>query len=64
MHHRAPVRRLSLSKLLAFIGAVGGGYAGWALGALIGTFTAFFVGIVGTAAGVYWGRRIGRQYEG
>ena len=47
-----------------FVGATAGGYAGWALGALVGTFTAFVVSIVGTAAGVYWGRRIGRNYEG
>ena len=52
-----------MSKLLAFVGAVGGGYAGWALGALAGTFTAFAASVVGTAAGVYWGRRIGRHYE-
>ena len=52
-----------MSKLLAFVGAVVGGYAGWALGALVGTFTAYVVSLVGTGAGVYWGRRIGRHYE-
>ena len=53
-----------MSKLLAMVGAVGGGYAGWALGALVGPFAAFVVSTVGTGAGVYAGRRIGRHYEG
>jgi hypothetical protein len=52
-----------MTKLLAFIGATIGGYAGWAVGALAGTFTAFVVSIVGTAAGVYYGRKIGKHYE-
>ena len=53
-----------MSKLLVFVGAVGGGYAGWALGALVGTFTAFVASVVGTAAGVYLGRKVGRHLEG
>ena len=53
-----------MNKLLAFVGAVGGGYAGWALGALVGTFAAFVVSVVGTAAGVYVGRRLARHWEG
>jgi hypothetical protein len=52
-----------MGKLLAFVGATVGGYAGWALGALVGTFSAFAVSIVGTAVGVYYGRRIGREME-
>ena len=52
-----------MGKLLAFVGATAGGYAGWALGALVGTFSAFAVSIVGTAIGVYYGRRIGRELE-
>jgi hypothetical protein len=50
-------------KMLAFAGATAGGWAGWALGALAGTFTAFVVSIVGTAIGVYYGRRIARGLE-
>ena len=53
-----------MTKLLAFVGATAGGYAGWALGALVGPFTAFVVSMVGTGAGIYFGRRIGRHYEG
>jgi hypothetical protein len=50
-------------KMLAFAGATAGGWAGWALGALAGTFSAFVVSIVGTAIGVYYGRRIARGLE-
>lgn len=49
-----------MGKLLAFVGATAGGYAGWALGALAGTFSAFVVSILGTAVGVYYGRKIGQ----
>jgi hypothetical protein len=52
-----------VSKLLAFVGATAGGYAGWAIGALVGPVSAFMVSMVGTGVGVYWGRRIGRHYE-
>ena len=52
-----------MNKMLAFLGATAGGYAGWALGATIGTMSAFVVSMVGTAAGVYAGRRIARHYE-
>jgi hypothetical protein len=48
-----------MTKLLGFVGATVGGYAGWALGAaLAGTFTAFTLSIVGTGFGLYWGRRL------
>jgi hypothetical protein len=55
-------RTVVMSKLLAFIGAFAGGWLGWWLGALVGFMTAFVVSILGTAAGVYFGRRIARQY--
>jgi len=52
-----------MGKMLAFVGATAGGYAGWALGALAGTFSAFVVSILGTAVGVYYGRRIAQGLE-
>jgi hypothetical protein len=52
-----------MGKLLSFAGATAGGYAGWALGAPAGPVAAFGVSIVGTAVGVYYGRRIGRGLE-
>ena len=38
------------------------GAVGWKLGAYAGTFTAFALSIVGTAAGVYFGRWFAREY--
>ena len=51
-----------MSRLLAFVGAFVGGWLGWWAGTAVGTMTAFVIGIVGTAGGVYLGRRIGRYY--
>ncbi len=45
-----------MSKILWFVGMTAGGWIGWWLGSLVGTFTAFMVSIIGTAAGVYWAR--------
>ena len=50
-----------MTKLLGFVGATIGGYAGWALGALAGPFTAFMVSMVGTGLGMYYGRRIAQN---
>lgn len=46
-----------MTKLFSFLGATVGGYAGWALGALGGTFMAFIVSMIGTGFGMYWGRK-------
>ncbi len=51
-------------RLCAFLGATILGYAGWYLGALVGTFTAFAVSMVGTGFGMYYGRRIAHHYLG
>lgn len=52
-----------MTKILGFIGATIGSYAGWWLGARVGFMTAFFVSIIGTGLGIYAGRRIGKHYE-
>ena len=52
-----------MKKLFAFVGATIGSYAGWALGAVFGTMTAFMLSIVGTGAGIYVGAKIAGQYE-
>jgi hypothetical protein len=44
-------------KLIVFIGATVGGALGWWIGARIGIMTAFFLSVVGTAAGTYFARR-------
>ena len=46
-----------MAKVTGFIGATIGGAAGWWLGAHAGVMTAFFLSILGTAAGVYIARR-------
>jgi len=53
-----------MTRLLTFLGATIGGYAGWAAGEPFGMFTAFVVGILLTAAGGYYGRMIGKHYGG
>lgn len=53
-----------MTKLLGFVGATVGGYAGWALGAFAGTFMAFVVSMIGTGFGMYWGRRIAQNIGG
>jgi len=58
----ARVRPLGMGKLFSFIGATAGGYAGWALGAMVGFTTAFMVSMVGTGIGMYYGRQIARNY--
>ena len=52
-----------MTRMLGFVGAIIGGYAGWALGALIGTFTAFIVSMIGSGFGMYWGRRLARDLD-
>lgn len=47
-----------MSKLLAFVGATVGGAVGWWLAARFGMFAAFMASVIGTAAGVYAGRRL------
>jgi uncharacterized membrane protein YeaQ/YmgE (transglycosylase-associated protein family) len=51
-----------MEKLLVFLGLSVGGWAGWAVGARFGFFAAFLLCIVGTALGLYLGRRIARDY--
>ena len=47
-----------MNKVIGYIGATIGSYAGWALGARFGTMTAFMLSIVGTGLGIYAGRRV------
>jgi hypothetical protein len=50
-------------KLCIMIGTTVGGYVGWAIGAPFGIFAAFALSMVGTGAGMYYGRKIGKHYE-
>ena len=51
-----------MGKLLAFLGMTVGGWIGWMVGAPMGLFAAFILGIVGTGAGLYAVRRIASDY--
>lgn len=44
------------------VGATIGGGIGWWFGAQVGIMTAFIVSMVGTGVGIYWGRRVAREY--
>jgi len=52
-----------MGKLLGFVGATIGSYAGWWLGARVGIMTAFIVSMVGTGIGIYAGRKVAAHYE-
>ncbi|HTR78199.1 MAG TPA: hypothetical protein VMH39_08820 [Gemmatimonadaceae bacterium] len=54
-----------MSKLLAFLGATVGSSLGWAFAGVIGfgLMGEFMLSIVGTAAGVYVGRRLANHYD-
>lgn len=47
-----------MARLLGFLGSTFGGAVGWWIGAPMGVMTAFFLSMVGTALGLYAGRRI------
>ena len=52
-----------LTKLVVLIATTVGGAIGWWAGAKIGLMTAFFVSMVGTGLGLYYGKRIANHYE-
>ena len=52
-----------MTRLYTLVGTALGSYAGWWLGAQVGLMTAFLLGIVGTGAGFYFGRRIAQHYQ-
>jgi uncharacterized membrane protein YeaQ/YmgE (transglycosylase-associated protein family) len=51
-----------MTKLAGWIGATLGSALGWWLGAPAGMMTAFLVSTVGTAAGLYIGRWLAKEY--
>jgi uncharacterized protein YcfJ len=51
-----------MSKWLALIGATIGGAVGWWMGSPFGFLGSLIIGMLGTAAGTYFGRRIARDY--
>jgi hypothetical protein len=51
-----------VTKVLGFIGATAGGAFGWWVGAPVGVMTAFMLSMVGTGAGLYFGRKVADHY--
>jgi hypothetical protein len=51
-----------MEKLLGFIGASALGAAGWWAGEHVGLMTAFVTSVIGTGIGLYWGRRLARDF--
>jgi hypothetical protein len=47
-----------MGTFFAIIGSSIGGWIGWVVGMRIGLMTAYVLGVAGTAAGVYYGRRL------
>ena len=52
-----------MTKLLMFLGSTVGGYIGWWCGERVGFMTAFIISMVGTGAGMYFGRRVAQHYD-
>ncbi|MEW5736587.1 MAG: hypothetical protein AB1921_17215 [Thermodesulfobacteriota bacterium] len=51
-------------KFLVLVGLVAGSTAGWYLGGLIGTMTAYFVSLFGAAAGMIFMQKVLKKYVG
>lgn len=51
-----------MTRIFSLLGATIGGAIGWALGAKVGITTAFFLSMVGTGVGMYYGTRLAQQY--
>jgi uncharacterized membrane protein YbhN (UPF0104 family) len=51
-----------MKRFLAFVGMTVGSYVGWWLGSQVGFVTACFASVLGTALGLYAGRRVWQRY--
>lgn len=51
-----------MNKLFTFLGATVGGWIGWLIGEQVGFMTAFMLSVIGTAAGIYFARKIVKKY--
>jgi uncharacterized protein YcfJ len=47
-----------MGTLFAIVGSTIGGWIGWAAGTHVGVMTAYVASVVGSAAGVYYGRQL------
>jgi len=51
-----------MKKILIILSISIGGWIGWWLGKYVGFMTAYFLSVIGGAAGLYFGRQIIRNY--
>ena len=51
-----------MKKILILIFISVGGWIGWWIGAYVGIMTAYFLSVVGAAAGLYFGRKFMSNY--
>ena len=57
-----PQVRAHMKKVFTLVGSTAGGSIGWAAGATIGTMTGFFLMVIGTAAGTYYGIKAAERF--
>jgi hypothetical protein len=55
-------RDFGMKRVLVILSISIGGWIGWRLGKYFGFMTAYFLSVVGAAAGLYFGRKIMRHY--
>ena len=53
-----------MKVILQLAGTTLGGWIGWSLGERMGIFAAFMLSLVGTAAGLYWTRKLTQHFLG
>ena len=53
-----------MKRLLDLMAMSLGGWVGWTAGALVSTFTAFVVSVVGTGVGLYAARKVSKRLVG
>lgn len=51
-----------MTRFVSLVAMTAGGWAGWWLGAHVGLMTAFFVGLVGSALGMWGANVMARHY--
>jgi len=51
-----------MARLFGLVGATMGSAFGWWLGEHVGLMTAFFISMVGTGVGLYFGRQLADTY--
>ena len=55
-------RNARMKKILTIICISAGGWIGWWVGEHVGIMTAYFLSVLGAAAGLYFGRKLMSSY--